>query len=106
MSTASSPAYLEATLDGQVRQFPLTSDRVLRIGRSDKNDVVLVDDLASRNHAMLQQSGDGLFYLTDLGSSNGTTVNGARVSAPVILKPGDRIRIGTHEFVFYQDVAP
>jgi adenylate cyclase len=105
MSNVLPTAYLEAIIDGLVRQFPLASDRVFRIGRSDKNDVVLVDDLASRNHAMLQQSGDGLFYITDLGSSNGTLVNGSRIAAPVILRPGDHVKIGNHDFKFHQEIV-
>src|SRR5713226_2665748 len=91
-----SPAYLEAEVDGEIRRFSLSGGHLFQIGRSDKNHVVLPDDLASRHHAMLQRSEEGQFYITDLGSSNGTFVNGARVSAPVILRPGDRVSIGNH----------
>src|SRR5262249_11457705 len=97
-------AHLEAEIDGQVRRFSLGGDNIFRIGRSDKNNVILADDLASRNHAMLQRSEEGRFYITDLGSSNGTFVKGARISAPIILQPGDRIGIGNHEFRFHQEV--
>ena len=97
-------AYLEATIDGQVHQFPLAADCIFCIGRSDNNDVVLGDDeLASRVHAMLQRSAEGRFYITDRASSNGTFVNGARVSAPLILRPGDQIEIGHHTFKFHQE---
>lgn len=96
-------AYLEAEISGQRRRFPLTGEGVCRIGRSDKNDIVLVDDLASRHHAMLQRSSEGLFYISDLGSSNGTLVNGARISVPVILRHGGHITIGNHEFTFFQE---
>lgn len=106
MSNVLPTAYLEAEINGEIRHYSLASDRIFRIGRSDKNDLVLSDDLASRSHAMLQQSGDGLFYLTDLGSSNGTFINSGRISAPVILRPGDHIRIGNHEFTFHQEVLP
>jgi adenylate cyclase len=98
-------AYLEVEVNGQVRQFPVAADRILRIGRSEKSNVVLNEDPVSRNHAMLQCSDRGKFYITDCGSRNGTFVNGARVAAPVILHPGDRIRIGTHEFTFHQEAA-
>src|SRR5580658_1942394 len=97
--------YLEASIDGEVRVFPLEGDRILRIGRSDTNDVVLNDDLVSRNHAMLQGSEEGLFYITDCGSRNGTMVNDVRAAAPRILRPGDQIRIGNHDFTFHQDSA-
>jgi len=97
--------YLEAEIDGELRRFPLAADQIIQIGRSDKNHVVIADDLASRHHAMLQRSEEGQFYITDLGSSNGTFVNGARISAPVILHPGDRVSIGNHEFSFHQEAA-
>ncbi len=105
MSDVLSAIYLEAEIDGQVSRFPLSVDRTFRIGRSDKNNVVLSDDLASRHHAMLQRSDEGRFYITDLGSSNGTFVNGGRISAPVVLRHADKIRIGTHEFTFHQESA-
>jgi adenylate cyclase len=96
-------AYLEVEIDGQVRRFPLAGDHILRIGRSSKNNVVLNEDPVSRNHAMLQCSDRGLFYITDCGSRNGTLVNGARVAAPIILRTGDQIQIGNHEFTFHQE---
>src|SRR5438128_4340542 len=108
MSKPLAAAYVEAEIDGEVRQFSLTGGNIFQIGRSDKNHVVLADDLASRHHAMLQRSEEGQFYISDLGSSNGTFVNGGRISAPVILRSGDRVSIGNHEFRFYQeaDVQP
>ena len=98
-------AHLEAEIDGEARIFPLTGGSTLQIGRSNKNEVVLSDDLASRHHAMLQRSGMGVCFIADLGSSNGTFVNGARISAPVILRPGDRIAVGNHKFSFHQEAA-
>ena len=105
MSEVSPVAFLEGEVGGEKRRYPLTIDGVFRIGRSDKNDIVLSDDLASRHHAMLQRSGDGQFYISDLGSSNGTLVNGVRISVPVILRPGAHIAIGVHEFTFFQEQA-
>jgi len=97
------PAYLETEIDGQVRQFPLEGERILRIGRSEANHVVLNDDGVSRNHAMLQGSEQGLFYITDCGSRNGTFVNDSRAAAPVILRSGDKIQIGSYELTFHQE---
>jgi adenylate cyclase len=102
MSTATT-AYLAAEIGGEKRQFALLADRALRIGRSDKNNIVIADNQASRYHAMLQRVENDFYYLTDLGSSNGTFVNGSRISAPVILKSGDRITIGEHNFVFFKE---
>lgn len=96
-------AYLEGTIGGETKRFSLSADHMLRIGRSEKNEVVLNNDLTSRSHAMLQHSGDGLFYITDLGSRNGTMLNGAPISAPAILRNGDRITIGRHDFTFFQN---
>jgi adenylate cyclase len=102
MESAFQPAYLEAQIGGQVQHYAVPPGGILRIGRNKSFEVVLDDDVASRNHAMLQQAGDGCFYVTDLGSSNGTFVNGARISAPAILHTSDRLGIGNHEFTFHQ----
>lgn len=96
-------AYLETQIDGRMQRFPLTETGVCRIGRSEKNDIVLSDDLTSRSHALLQRSGDGSFYISDLASSNGTLVNGARISRPVLLRDGYHINIGGYQFTFVQE---
>jgi predicted component of type VI protein secretion system len=66
---------------------------VLRIGRQTTNDLVLPDAKVSRLHARLEQQGDGLL-VTDEGSSNGTYVNGARISTPTMLQTGDILAVG------------
>ncbi len=78
---------------------------VCRLGRSDGNDVVLDMDAVSRNHAMVYPSEAGVYHINDLGSSNGTFVNGYRVSAPTPLKDGDCITIGSCELRFRQEQA-
>jgi predicted component of type VI protein secretion system len=55
--------------------------------------LVISDDFASGQHARFQTA-RGLWYLEDLGSTNGTWLNGRRVHAPQLLKKGDRITIG------------
>jgi adenylate cyclase len=99
--TENSTAYIEAEINAQVCRFPIFEGKICSIGRADKNTIVLDDDLASRNHAMLHVSGSKV-YLTDCGSRNGTLVNGRRIAVPVTLRPGDRITIGSHEFTFHQ----
>jgi len=79
------------------REFPLKGLSIVSIGRSDSNLLVLSSDLVSRNHAILQVAMDGRYTLTDLGSSNGTLVNGSVIATPVFLQSGDQITIGTHE---------
>lgn len=65
----------------------------LVIGRGDEADVVLSDPGMSREHACLWRTGDEL-TITDLGSTNGTFVEGARLMGPRKLHQGDRIRLG------------
>ena len=67
--------------------------RTLMIGRGAENDIALEDDFASARHASLEPRRDGV-WVTDAGSTNGTFVNGARLSKPRRLQPGDVIRIG------------
>ncbi len=102
MSEVLSSAYLEEA-GAEVCKYPLSDDRVCHIGRGENSTIVLDDERASRNHVILQRSDSGAFYLTDLGSTNGTLVNGVRVSAPVVLRHGDRIQIGDHELTFHQE---
>jgi hypothetical protein len=71
--------------------FPLAKDRVI-IGRMGESDVVLDDPGASRRHAEVRRR-DGEFVITDLGSTNGTMVNEARIGERT-LEEGDRITIG------------
>ncbi len=65
---------------------------LMTIGRARDNDLVLEDARVSRHHARLQAR-SGSLVLTDLGSTNGTLVNGGRVHE-VVLGDGDRIEIG------------
>jgi hypothetical protein len=64
------------------------------LGRSSGCDVVLDDPNISREHAELRPRG-GSWVLTDLGSTNGSSVNGRRIDAPTVVKPGDEIELGT-----------
>ena len=66
----------------------------LTVGRGEQNDVELRgDDFASAEHARFEPRRDGV-WLSDVGSTNGTFVNGARLERPKRLSPGDVIRIG------------
>lgn len=68
------------------------------VGRSPGCDVVLDDDRVSRRHAALHVTSDRVL-LEDLGSSNGTLVNGVRLTSAVVLGDGDVITIGSHQLV-------
>ena len=74
-------------------EFPLRMDREIVIGRSSDLDMVLVEDMVSRKHAKISTIG-GQIVIQDLGSTNGTFVNGEKIKK-VRLKEGDRILIGT-----------
>jgi len=69
------------------------------IGRSRECDVVLDDDNVSRRHAEIRPRG-GSWVLSDLGSTNGVSVNGERVERPQVLAPGDRIELGHSSLEF------
>jgi hypothetical protein len=69
------------------------------IGRSRDCDVVLADGNVSRRHAEVRPRGDG-WMVADLGSTNGVTVNGARIEQAQLLRGGDRIEVGTTLLTF------
>jgi adenylate cyclase len=70
------------------------------IGRSSNCQLVLADAHISRRHTLVQQQNEDEFWLVDLGSSNGTKLNGQRLSQPCRLKVGDSFRIHTYDFHF------
>jgi adenylate cyclase len=84
----------------EARRHPIERLTVCRIGRSDQSAVVLDDPRASREHAMVRRDATGHCYLTDLGSRNGTTLNGRTLTAPARLRHGDIIGIGAQELAF------
>ncbi len=84
------------------RHLSLASKNYWTVGRGKENDVVIRDHCISRNHAILQLTDTGDFYLIDLGSRNGTFVNGRRVSIPVTLQNADHITFGKTQVEFYQ----
>ncbi len=71
----------------------------LRIGRTADNDLVLADGAVSRHHCVLTATSGG-FVLTDLRSTHGTCVNGARLEMPRVLEDGDVIQVGTTLLAF------
>ncbi|MFF2652208.1 FHA domain-containing protein [Streptomyces sp. NPDC058045] len=74
-----------------------TSAHPLRIGRDPGNGLRLTHETVSRAHAELSHQG-GVWVLKDLGSSNGTTVNGRRVVDVAVVRDGDQIAFGTMAF--------
>jgi hypothetical protein len=69
------------------------------LGRSRKCDIVVDDPNVSREHAEIRPRG-GSWVLHDLGSTNGSSINGRRTDGAEVLKPGDEIELGTSTMTF------
>lgn len=80
------------------REYSLDKPTIA-IGSHASNDVVLNDTTVSRRHATITRTPGG-FELADLGSTNGTYVNGRRLREATALKPGDEIKFGSVRFAF------
>lgn len=89
------PRYALRFISGKYQggEFPLRMNREIIIGRSSELDMVLVEDMVSRRHAKITSTANDV-YIQDLGSTNGTFVNGEKVSRSR-LSEGDRILVGT-----------
>jgi NADH dehydrogenase len=72
---------------------------LLSLGRSAENNIVVPDQGVSRRHALIQREGD-VYWLEDLGATNGTYVNGQRIQERVQLRHGDEIAVGGTAFSF------
>ncbi len=84
-------------LDG-VRRVELAGAR-MTVGKGAGNDIVLDDPTVSRLHASLEEFAEG-WCVTDVGSSNGTYLNGERIWAQQRLRHGDEIRVGRSRLLF------
>ncbi|MCM0678006.1 FHA domain-containing protein [Micromonospora phytophila] len=91
--------YFEVYASGGVRLVPLTAD-ALTIGRAPANELPIDSNLVSRLHALVERFPSG-WSIRDLGSTNGTTVNGSPVRQAQILRDGDRVEIGPARLVFH-----
>lgn len=100
-----SPYLMLFTAEGKRQSF-LVERSYWAIGRGHENDLIIQDQTISRNHAILQSTEAGEFYLIDLGSRNGTFVNERRVGVPIKLKHADVIKFGKTETVFYCPDSP
>lgn len=89
-------------VDRQGRKFELRTGRPVIIGRDPRMDFPVEDESISRRHAAIAFE-NGAFSITDLNSSNGTSVNGSRAGgAPSALQDGDSIRLGSVSFTFHR----
>lgn len=90
--------YLEIWKSGGPELVPLAGGRVV-VGRAQENDIVLADRRVSAAHAVLEQIGPH-WCVRDLGSRNGTYLNGERLLVERVLEPGDEVRLGDTRLVF------
>ncbi|MEO8430541.1 MAG: SpoIIE family protein phosphatase [Acidobacteriota bacterium] len=86
--------YLYLTAPGMPAQKFLLDRPVTTIGRSSMNDLPIADKMLSRQHARIVKDGNGGVSIEDMGSRNGTFVNGERLTVLLPLKSGDRITVG------------
>ncbi|MEG1831484.1 MAG: FHA domain-containing protein, partial [Raoultibacter sp.] len=86
---------------GQNRAYGLAAARLI-LGRETSSDIIINDLNASRNHAELRFEPQGVWVITDLGSTNGTKVNG-RIITSQPLYEGDQITIGVTNLIFTQE---
>lgn len=90
-------------LDGSVHEVLLNGRGSLTFGRSPEADISIPETRVSRIHAEIRPWGRD-FVIKDMESRNGFTLNGVRTEVAV-LKPGDVIRIGSHDFTVEQEAG-
>jgi NADPH-dependent 2,4-dienoyl-CoA reductase/sulfur reductase-like enzyme/pSer/pThr/pTyr-binding forkhead associated (FHA) protein len=104
VAAASAPAVRQGVLDSDRGRWELR-ETVTLIGRDPEAGVPLDDPGVSYVHAQITWQGDR-FYLRDLGSRNGTSVNDRPVSVPLTLRDGDAIQVGHTTLTFRLDAGP
>lgn len=83
--------------------FPLEGSEV-SIGRENSNTLPIADAEVSRKHALMALHGSA-YVIQDLGSTNGTFINGTRISSPQTLNPGDTVAFGENITLVFESVA-
>ena len=79
-------------------RFALDAETI-RIGRHPDSDIFLDDVTVSRRHAEVRREGDGQYHLVDVGSLNGTYLDGERIEQ-AMLREGAQVQVGKFRFVF------
>lgn len=101
-------------VNGATRQVTAAEESLFTIGRGADNNLQIADNALSRRHVQIERYGN-VFVVSDAGSSNGTRLNGAELTAPVALKNNDKLLLGeaveitieiANEFADYASTAP
>jgi diguanylate cyclase (GGDEF)-like protein len=103
--SAQRPALMVLSGSSAGKVLRISTDAIV-LGRSSGADLTLSDNGISRKHCELKRLGPSAFLITDLGSTNGTLVNGVCINGATELRPGDRIQLGPEavlQFAFYDD---
>ncbi len=83
------------------QKWDITAFSNFKVGRLAENDLSLSASWISRRHAMIQRESTNSYYVIDLGSANGTFVNGTRIITPTKLSSGDIVSFGKTSFTFH-----
>jgi len=98
-------AWVQVRTDGRQTARVAVNGQPLRIGRAPGNSIVLQDQFVSARHAEVIEH-QGTRAVRDLGSSNGTLLNGVRLSGEMRLRPGDVVTLGEHVLTLAAEGAP
>ena len=84
--------------------------RIYKIGRSEKNDIVLIHPTIADFHAEVYVDPQGNCFYTDLSTLSGTKLNGIKMNQPALLSPNDQLRLGDDqeldwEMIFFKRVS-
>ena len=91
-----SATLVEVVGGAEGNEYPMDRQRIV-IGRGPEVDLAFADEELSAQHAAFEHTRGG-FCVTDLGSTNGTRVNGEAISGARLLAHGDRVELGGHAF--------
>ncbi len=86
-------------LRNSIAEYVITAEKPLLVGRKRDNDVLLADKRVSLNHCRVFKNGNGCF-IEDSGSTNGTYVNGKRITEAVLLCDGDVVSVGIYQISY------
>ena len=103
MATPAPPELIVTGPDGATNRYRLGDLSV--IGRHPECQIVLADPMSSRRHCKIERTPQGIFYVEDNGSANGTLVNGEPLKTRILFNNGDTIQIGSTLLVLRLDVA-